>query len=469
MTKGNEMEGKNEVDKGNEMDGKKEVMVLEVPSDDMYICTNINEGQLPKYLEDAMTIVDSPAQQDMLLLSTLTALSYALPHMKLLHGLDKAKHTYYPNMMTLIIAPPASGKGVMNEVKKLIAPIHKVLKANGSRATIPANSSSAAFFELINKCQGNAFMIETEMDVLSKIWKKDYGNYSELFRQAFEHETFSVARKGSGNADPIEVEHPQLSVLLSGTPNQVNPLIGSGEDGLASRFMPYIVTDVMPFDKRVLAHNDSYPAEGGKDVFEQLGEELLARWKWLKEQDHDCIWSLTDEQADVLGDILEDAYMLAYERKVVPETSKPMEMPLRFTPAFNRMVVSIKRIGLILSALRLEVGNELPEVLYCSDEDFKTLVMLAEKLLRHAVDLTLMQPEEKMVLPLNRVDLVSEAERKAEAFWHDLPIAFSTTEALSLGKKNDIERRTVEKYLKILIDQKKVIRVRKGTYKKSKE
>ena len=80
-----------------------------------------------------------------------------------------------------------------------------------------------------------------------------------------------------------------------------------------------------------------------------------------------------------------------------------------------------------------------------------------------------MQPEEKMVLPLNRVDLVSEAERKAEAFWHDLPIAFSTTEALSLGKKNDIERRTVEKYLKILIDQKKVIRVRKGTYKKSKE
>lgn len=35
MTKGNEMEGKNEVDKGNEMEGKDEVMVLEVPSDDM--------------------------------------------------------------------------------------------------------------------------------------------------------------------------------------------------------------------------------------------------------------------------------------------------------------------------------------------------------------------------------------------------------------------------------------------------
>ena len=35
MTKGNEMEGKNEVDKGNEMEGKDEVMVLEVPADDM--------------------------------------------------------------------------------------------------------------------------------------------------------------------------------------------------------------------------------------------------------------------------------------------------------------------------------------------------------------------------------------------------------------------------------------------------
>ena len=74
-----------------------------VPSDGLYLTTDLEQGQLPEFLTKAISVADEPSQQDMLLLGTLTAASYALPHVKILHGKPQRatalshKHKTIPN------------------------------------------------------------------------------------------------------------------------------------------------------------------------------------------------------------------------------------------------------------------------------------------------------------------------------------------------------------------------------------
>ena len=249
-------------------------VILEGPQGGGYICADIHEGQLPRFLEEAVTVSDMAQQQDMLLLSALTACSWALPHIKLLH--DRGSKVYYPNLMTMVVAPPASGKGLMANARKLIEPIDRLLQVFERRAILADDLNDVNFFESLMECEGNGFMLVTEMDLISKSWKKDSG-YSSLFRQAFEHESWSRDRHRGNKKVHFEVKEPKLSVVLTGTENQVKPLLGTGENGLACRFWPYILTDVNLFDVNVLLHGDKYSENGAKVVYERLGEELLKR------------------------------------------------------------------------------------------------------------------------------------------------------------------------------------------------
>ena len=200
--------------------------------------------------------------------------------------------------------------------------------------------------------------------------------------------------------------------------------------------------------------------------FAELGKDLRQRWEMLAALDHDILWSLTDEQAEMLGDLFDDGYKLAMEEMKLPES---------FDATMKRMAVIIKRIGAVLTVLRMEdpsalegtspaLGEE--SVVYCSDEDFKTLVMLAEKLTRHAALMTLMLPEEaEKVL---ETQVVSEAQDRADELLEALPDECSTAEVLEVGERLNQSTRAVEKYLKILVEDGKLERVKKGQYKKVK-
>ena len=456
-----------------------------VPSDGLYLTTDLEQGQLPEFLTKAISVADEPSQQDMLLLGTLTAASYALPHVKILHG--KPQHNYYPNLMSLVVAPPAAGKGVLNYTHRLMAPIQDKLRRLGMTAIIPANSSSAAFLDLLALNYGSGLMIETEMDVLSQIWKADYGNYSYLFRQAFEHETLRRARKASGNKlSYTEIPNPRLSAILSGTPNQLKPLLVSRENGLASRFVPYMVEEITPFDRRALRNGDHLEENSALTVFDELGQELRQRWEWLSKQEKDILWSLTDEQSEQLGDLFEDGYRLALEE---------MNLPTSFDATLKRLAVTIKRIGAILTVLRLEIpkfeetsqnqesmiqlispisptqsdrpeerispiGPNLPEVLYCSDEDFKTLVMLAEKLMRHAALMMLMLPDEtESALPA-QIGRPKQSNLLKEL----LPEKFTTQDAVKVGEDNSLSERSVMRWISEAIKDKQVVKTSQGHY-----
>jgi hypothetical protein len=68
-------------------------------------------------------------------------------------------------------------------------------------------------------------IFENEADALSNMLKQDYGNFSDILRNSFQHETVSISRASDDRY--FEIKSPQLSIVLSGTPNQVMPLIQS--------------------------------------------------------------------------------------------------------------------------------------------------------------------------------------------------------------------------------------------------
>ena len=448
------------------MDNKEHKAVFEGGTAGGYICADIHEGQLPKFLENAVKVSDMPQQQDMLLLSTLTACSWALPNIRLLH--DKGSKVYYPNLMTMVVAPPASGKGAMANARRLIEPIDRVLQMIERRAILSDDLNDVNFFESLMECGGNGFMLVTEMDLISKAWKKDSG-YSSLFRQAFEHESWSRERHRGAKKVRFNVDEPRLSVVLSGTENQVKPLLGTGENGLACRFLPYIVNDVNLFDVNVLLHGDRYNENGAMIVYDRLASELYNRWRWLLEQQEGHLWSLTDEQANLLGQLITEGETMALERIekqfVAGKLSKiqAKHMVDAIAAVIHRLAVIVKRIGCVLSMMRLEIGSELPEVIYCQDVDFATMTTIGEKILYHAYVLT-----EMLVLGENYVARNiysrSDAEERIENLLAALPEKFNMEAAKRAADELSIPRATLFRYLKKLVEEKRLKHETKDEY-----
>lgn len=441
----------------------------------MYITSSINPSALPKSLVAATQVAGTQGQRDMLMLSLLTAAGYAMPNYFVRHGLPA--HTYYPSLMTLVIAPPASGKGVMNLSRRLLQPIqdekrkeaeelHMMAEDLGTdehvpekTAFIPANSSNNAFLHLLADNDGRGYMQETEMDVLTQVWKRDYGNYSAAFRQAFEHETISKARKTKGD-EFLEVEHPALSVVLSGTLNQLKPLLESRENGLASRFLTYVTEEIVPFEQKVFVQHNEQPDQSTDTTYANLAAEMYRMYHWLNDLSAPIEYHLTLEQTAELSGYFADGYHL---------TLGDLQMPVSFDPIVKRMAVTLLRIGMIIRMWRywedevspaLEKGEkvEIPAYLECTDEEFQLLMTLIDVLLYHAIYVHELLPGEDV--------FIEETDDPASNLLAALPKSFTTADAKKLGEEMGISKRSVDRIISEWLKEKVISKIYAGHFVK---
>lgn len=413
----------------------------------MLITPHIAAGQLPEGLEKALLISNNAHMRDMLLLSLLTNLGYALPAMRCQHGLPR--HTYGPDLMTMVLAPAASGKGIMNFGRQLLAAVEG---EQGKQVYIPANTSSAALMMTMQLFKGRGIIMATEMDTLSQTLKSGYGQFSDVLRCLFEHET--VAQLRCSRSEFIEIRDPHVSVLLSGTLNQLRPLIKSRENGLMSRFACYVVQDRMDFQDDVW--DDNVNADVNENVndpelaFRQFAEEVGRRYEWMSRQEQKCTFMLTDAQRQMVKRMFRSEYD-NYSR----------EYGADFDQSLKRMPVIMKRIGMILAGLRLDMSKSLPEQVYCSDEDFKTMLLMGHKLLMHAAMVYDMLPETKQ----KEYSPVS-GSLQARQFFDMLPWEFSKSLADEQARMLGLSVGTMQNWLTYWSQNGVLQRVEKGKYRK---
>ena len=141
----------------------------------LLITPNLSPNQLPKLLEEALSVAPEGEMRDMLLLSLLTNMAYALPAMRMLHG--RPHHTYSADLLTMIVAPAASGKGIMNYGRTLLQAIEG---QTGKQVYIPANTSSSALMKMVEVLNGRGIIMATEMDTLTQVLRSAFGKISDI-------------------------------------------------------------------------------------------------------------------------------------------------------------------------------------------------------------------------------------------------------------------------------------------------
>tara|TARA_Y100000588_G_C14214674_1_gene908276 strand:- start:23 stop:1429 length:1407 start_codon:yes stop_codon:yes gene_type:complete len=425
---------------------------------------------LPKFLKETCGFFDEGRERDVFLASSLTVLSGCMPGVHFQHD----GKTYQTNLFLFVIAPAASGKGKMNYGKYLAQPIQrKYIKDNELkkevyqsemarfRATpakerlyvdepqepeyqylfIPANSSSASFVETMARMP-SSILFESEADTLGNTLKQDWSGYSDVLRKAFEHETHSQNRKGSGNYK--EIENPCLTVALSGTPGQLKAIIPNAEDGLFSRFMFY----------QFEGDEDFRPVFGSKskpipysDLLEPYANELLRLFEkceaWGSVQ-----FSWKEEQEDELQSLYEK--WTRYYTTIHGTEVKSI---------IFRSAIIITRLAAILTVLRTWENQDYSNKhQVCSGKDFDIALALAETFIEHSMH---------MYSRLLRRDPTESFSLKKKRFYESLPKNFETNEAEKLGLDLDIKDRTVRKYLKEWDINGLVVKLDQGKYERA--
>ncbi len=287
---------------------------------------------------------------------------------------------------------------------------------------IPANTSYAKILQHLEQNEGAGIICETEADTLGNVFKQEWGSYSDMLRKAFHHERLSSSRKT--NNEFTEVNNPCLSIALSGTPSQVTGLIASAEDGLFSRFMFYAFKveqqwrDVSPYVSNINL----------TDHFRSLSLQVYEMVKFLKLGE--TVITLSKEQWQQLN-----ACCTHWLHDITTFTSEDAASIVK------RLGLVLYRMAMLFTAMRKFENAEATTEIQCTDIDFNTAVQLAEAFLQHSILMFNNLPKQKE----NSVFQTGGNKRK---LFEALPKDFTRAEAVDLGSKFSLSKRSVDDLLR---------------------
>lgn len=409
-------------------------------------------SRLPEELQE-MTRLFNDREKDIVLLSSLGVLSNCFPNINGIYDGD----VVYPHLYVMIVAPPASGKGVMNYSRELIAPIHEKIfkeskenflecesKKKGKSAIcpdimvkeLPANISTSEMYTYMGNSNHGLLIIESEADTMSNMLKNDWSNYSDVLRKAFHHEPISISRKMDKVF--VSISEPKLAMVISGTPDQLQPLIKSRENGLFSRFIIYSFDEMSDF-KNVFDKNKA----NYKSVFEKYGNIIFQLYGRLVVSDVQIEITLTEEQEKRF---LES--FIPIRNDVVLNHSEG------FVSNLNRHGLIMFRIIMILTVLRNRtlLLDKIPKSLVCLDVDFMVSLELTQTLLRHSL------------YTYNTINSGGMSIQDANLL-DDLGDQFTTNESYEIGQKYNVSKRVMDDKLQQWMRKRIIQRIKRGSYK----
>lgn len=419
----------------------------------LHIVSNMDVTNLPPFLQSVLSLAQTPAEQDMLLMASLTACGAVMPNLYCRYGI--AAKRYYPSLQLFIVGSAACGKGIANLALELVKPIHEA-----TPLIIAGDATYPAFYQTLARQHGRGYIHESEGSVITDIWRSSTANYNTALRKAAEHEPISRARCREASV----IENPQLSMVLTGTFSQYRALVPSVENGYFSRLLTLIVEEVQPFSERYVQ-----PSDPSGETIHTCAEQLYHLYERLlasKPRE----FALTPDQRDRLGAHLKTAYPTLVRL-----------LGLDFHSVILRMAVHIERIAMILTALRgmsvspspsispeLYSGSSLSssrdfssEPLLCSNVDYATAELIGNKLILHmAQAYQLIQGSKPIETPA-----VKPLDQK-QILLSLLPDEFGHAILVKEAAAQGIPPRTAERWNENWQQQGIVFRVKHDCYKK---
>jgi hypothetical protein len=409
---------------------------------------------LPNILQAICAEFSDKRDKDVCLISSLGVLSSCFPKVKGSYAGD----TIGCNFNLFISAGASAGKGIMKWSRKLAQPINKHLielykkefskylqkkidytkdckETNGrpscdepiepkqQRLFIPANSSSSTVYEYLDANQTFGIIFDNEGDTLSSTMKNDWADFSSLIRKAFHHENASMARRT--NKEHLELDSPHLSIILSGTRNQIKNLMDSVENGLFSRFLFYDF-EMQHEWKDLFGDGDNHL----KNLFEKTGETVLKFWENGEKSTESCF--LLDESQRIFV----KEYFEGRMNKMVGLYGDNIVGNVR------RGCICFYRIAMLLSAIHnMSVMNlhvsKLHEKMVIDNRHFRCAFLIIDTLMTHL---------ELVYSRLERTASTLKLNFKQRSLYEALPKAFDWKEFKLIATELGIGEDAAQKY-----------------------
>jgi hypothetical protein len=403
-------------------------------------------SQLPLILRESTEMFSDGIEKDVFLIGAISVISGCLLNIEGIYF----DELHSAHLYSFITAPAGSGKGKLKWAKYFGLKIHKSMVEQSIREKeaydqelenynnlnknqrqgverpkepkrkmfyIPANSSSSAFIQALSDNDFKGIIFETEADTLAGTLKQDWGNFSDVLRKAFHHESTNMFRRKDN--EHIEIEDPHLAITLSGTPKQVHNMMPDVENGLFSRFLYYAFEDYSDFKNPFISHQKvNYT-----DFFETKGEQMYELYQVLNSQPAPIQFRFTAEQ----GEVFTEKFNSLYKRN-------RMLLGNDFNANSRRLGLITFRIAMVLRTLRTLEDGEYSNPIVCSETDFQTAIQIAFTLEKHAIAVF-------QNLPNNDLKGIKLK------FYNALPESFNRQAYLAVAKELDIKEKTAEKYI----------------------
>ena len=416
---------------------------------------------LPEPIKE-LTAPFQERERDIVLLSTLGVLSACLPRVFGIYDSNR----YSPHLYLLIIAPPASGKGAMGKSKKLIEKIHQQIKQTSLNEIahckesqkdkknksaqcpdleiklVPGNVSSSKIYKHLQSSPHGILIFETEADTISTMLKQDWGNFSDVLRKSFHHETVSISREIEDKY--FEISEPKLSLVISGTPNQVSPLINSQENGLFSRFAFYYF-DEPSYWKDVSPQGETI--DTGL-LFSNAGTGILKLYNKLIHKNGEVEVRLTQAQWNRFNERMD------YIVKSLIDIKKT-----DILPSIKRNGVIMFRLCMILTILRNKDNIESSQIIFCDDRDFNNAGAIIESTIDHAIVVS-------NLLSSNLVDPKKKLNMRESLLLSALGSNFKKKEAVIIGNYQGVPNRSIDFIIAKLIRLQLIEKISNGVFQK---
>ena len=435
--------------------------------------------RFPGLLSDVLKVAADDREYDLMLLSSLTVLSTVMPGVS---GMLK-KQLYKPPFYTLIIGPSGSGKGCINVVRKLADPwqdyIFDISKAKvkeyeeqkelsdnykaqvraakgkkpvglppeepvpvcQKRLHMSGYTTTARMIEQLDVNSPYAsFLYETELESVNNTIMQDFGGYSYVLNQAFQHERIGCSSKTNGTSF---IEFPELGFLATGTPGMLLKLIPSTESGLYSRLLIYRITGRADYQPLTSVDGTMCSVR----YFERLGQRVLDMAVHLEKSPTFVVFS--DKQRKRLDRYFEREY----NNVRVFGNDDVASVVLR-----HRLIIF--RIAMTLTGIRKGETKGTAEEIEILDDDFDIAFHIGTRCLSHSLlvstSLKHSDTNQRHKLPDAQVDLFDV-----------MPDEFKTSDIIDEAGVRGISRSSVFRMLKKAQEYSLVVLVSTGYYRKT--
>ena len=452
------------------------------------------EAGWPEFLQRIIKAGGNMIQHDIMLLGALTALGACMSrYVRCLYG---GKY-HHPSLQCFVVAPSASGKGILSYIRLLVEPIHDEIRtevatqmkaykkekaaydAMGKERSkmeapqmppnrmflISGNNTGTGILQNIMDSDGTGLICEAEADTLSTAIGSDHGHWSDTLRKAFDHDRLSYNRRT--DQEYREVKKSYLSVLISGTPSQVQTFIPTAEDGSYSRQLYYYMCGISKWISQFMDNEIDW-----EEIFTAMGLEWKEKLSVIKAHGIHTL-QLTDEQKEEIDTVFSDLF----ERSSVANGREMYSFVARLAVNLCRIMSEVAVLRALESPHPYDFktsstspftpDKEIPADnckdgiitrwdVSISQEDFHAVLSLTEALYCHATHIL-------SFLPSTEVSHRCNADR--DYLFQKLGNEFTRTQLLEEAMAMGIKENTALTWLKRLTKYGKLVSVDgKGSY-----